>query len=91
MTKLEERLEEAYDDLDDVDRQYDEVTQINRKRINYLIRKRQLVCDRIGSLKEEVKLDEENTFEERKESEGFSWIARIGNIAKPASNNYFVR
>lgn len=57
MNKLEKRLEEAYDDLETVDRFYDNLTQYDRKEIDYCIKKRLLVCDRIKAIKQEIELD----------------------------------
>lgn len=57
MNKLEKRLEEAYDDLETVDRLYDNLTQYDRKEIDYCIKKRLLVCDRIKAIKQEIELE----------------------------------
>ena len=57
MNKLERRLEEAYDDLETVDRLYDNLTQYDRKEIDYCIKKRLLVCNRIKAIKQEIELD----------------------------------
>ena len=57
MNKLEKMLEEAYDDLETVDRLYDNLTQYDRKEIDYCIKKRLLVCDRIKAIKQEIELE----------------------------------
>lgn len=65
MTKLEERLEEAYDDLEAVDRLYNNLTQENKEKIDYCIRKRLFICDRIKAIKKEIALDKQYNEKER--------------------------
>lgn len=57
MNKLEKMLEEAYDDLETVDRLYDNLTQYDRQEIDYCIKKRLLVCDRIKAIRQEIELE----------------------------------
>lgn len=57
MNKLEQQLESAYDDLEEVDKMYDYVTQENKTRTDYCIWKRKAICDRIQALKQEIELD----------------------------------
>lgn len=56
MNKLEKQLEEAYDDLEAVDRLYDNLTQYARE-IDYCIKKRLFVCGRIKAIKQEIELE----------------------------------
>lgn len=65
MIKSEERLEEAYDDLEAVDRLYNNLTQENKEKIDYCIRKRLFICDRIKAIKEEIALDKQYYEKER--------------------------
>lgn len=64
MTKLEQMLDEAYDDLDAVDSMFDWVSQNNIISVDYCLEKRKRVCDRIQALKQEIVLDKQY---ERKE------------------------
>ena len=68
MNNLEKRLEEAYNDLEVVDRLYDNLTQDNRKQIDYCISKRDIVCDRIRAIKREIELDKQYVEEKPKET-----------------------
>ena len=65
--KLEKRLEEAYNDLDAVDRLYDNLTQENKKEIDHCILKRKLVCERIRLIKAEIALDKQYAVEIQKD------------------------
>lgn len=65
MIKSEERLEEAYDDLEAVDRLYNNLTQENKEKIDYCIRKRLFICDRIKAIKKEIALDKQYDEKER--------------------------
>jgi predicted ribosome quality control (RQC) complex YloA/Tae2 family protein len=93
MNKLEERLEEAYNDLEETDRQYDEVTQQDREKINYLIQKRQLICDRIRAIKKEAELNEKNTVKMDKPQEDGNSSSVVGsiNFFNKSIEKYFVR
>lgn len=57
MSELEMCLDEAYNALEKVDKLYDEVTQKDRLKIDYIIEKRKLVCERITSIRKEIELD----------------------------------
>ena len=57
MNKLEQQLELAYDELEDVDKMFDNITPENKIRIDYCIWKRSMVCDRIKALKREIELE----------------------------------
>ena len=57
MSKLEICLEEAYNNLEKVDKLFDEVTQEDRLKIDYIIEKRKLICERIASIRKEIELD----------------------------------
>lgn len=70
---MKELIEKAYDELELIDKQYDYITQNNRKRIDYLIAKRKLICDRIHILKKELELDEKYKMEESKEDTSIDW------------------
>ena len=93
MTTLEKRLEEAYNDLEAVDRLYDNLTQENKQEIDYCIRKRLFVCDRIKAIKKEIALDKQYAKVERpKEIKVVDWnefilscvgIKKESPVAKP--------
>lgn len=57
MNKLEQQLDLAYDELDEVDKMFDNVTADNKLRIDYCIWKRSMICDRIKALKQEIELE----------------------------------
>ena len=86
MTKLEERLDEAYNDLEAVDRLYDNLTQYDRKEIDYCIKKRLLVCNRIKAIKQEIELDKLREKEIERWSNlilGYIGIKKESPVAKP--------
>ena len=92
MTKLEKRLEEAYNDLEVVDRLYDNLTQENKKEIDYCIRKRLFVCDRIKAIKKEIALDKQYAKVEERQKDIIYWdnlilgclgIKKESPVAKP--------
>lgn len=57
MNKLEQQLDLAYDELEEVDKMFDNITPENKIRIDYCIWKRSMVCDRIKALKQEIELE----------------------------------
>lgn len=73
MTKLEKRLEEAYNDLEAIDGLYDNLTQENKEKIDYCIRKRLLVCDRIKAIKKEIALDKQYAKVEERQKDIIYW------------------
>lgn len=44
-------------DLEVVDRMYDSLTQYDKREIDYCIKKRLFVCDRIKAIKQEIELE----------------------------------
>ena len=67
MSNLEELLDKAYDDIEEVEEMFNNATQENKSRTDYAILKRKLVCDRIGVLLQEIKLDKEYGIVEKPE------------------------